>query len=527
MMTETIGQRLKKAREYLNLTLEKAEEATHIRLQYLQGLEMDDFSSMPSPVQGRGFLRNYAEYLGLDLDAIIEEIRQAEEPAAETEPEVVFEGDEIVETVPIEEKANQGIEKDAADLDEESRQSPGQTGIQSLDSELKTEEAIESRPIPEPSPMDEAESIPEMETGSGIWHVVVKNWFAGWKWITSRLKKKPRLDLEVRVDVAEVVETPILDQNQESSQVIFNSIGEQLFTRRTMLNLTLDEIERHTKLRAFFLRSLEEGRMEDLPSPVQTRGMLNNYAKFLDLDVDALLFRFAEALQAQHRERHPEKPARARNQPIIPEKMPFWRAFIAGDLLFGIGTVLFMVILSIWGISRIIDLQREQAANVEPTAPSIAEVLIEPAGSETQPATIEALDTPQPEFPEGTLTIPTQALNVPVQVNIVVVERTYLRVLVDGDVEFDGRVIPGNAYPFEGQESIEVLAGNAAALRLIYNQNDLGLLGRFGQLVHFIYTSEDVITPTPFIPPTVTNTPFVTSTPSQTPSPTVTPTTEE
>ena len=255
--------------------------------------------------------------------------------------------------------------------------------------------------------------------------------------------------------------------------------------------------------------------------------MLNNYAKFLDLDVDALLFRFAEALQAQHRERHPEKPARDRNQPIIPEKMPFWRVFIAGDLFFGIGTVLFMVILSIWGISRIIDLQREQAANVEPTAPSIAEVLIEPAGGETQPATIEVLDTPQPEFPEGTFAIPTKAFNVPVQVNIVVVERTYLRVLVDGDVEFDGRVIPGNAYPFEGQESIEVLAGNAAALRLIYNQKDLGLLGRFGQLVHFIYTSEDVITPTPFVPPTATNTPFVTSTPSQTPSPTVTPTAEE
>ena len=255
--------------------------------------------------------------------------------------------------------------------------------------------------------------------------------------------------------------------------------------------------------------------------------MLSNYAKFLDLDVDALLFRFAEALQAQHRERHPEKPARDRNQPIVPEKMPVWRAFIAGDLFFGIGTVLFMVILSIWGISQIINMQREQAVDMEATAPSIAEVLIEPIGSETDPATYIADNTQQPELPERTLTIPTQELNVPVQVNIVVVERTYMRVSVDGDVEFDGRVIPGNAYPFEAQENIEVLVGNAAAVRLIYNQKDLGLLGSFGQLVHFIYTSDDVVTPTPFIPPTATNTPFVTSTPTQTPSPTTTPTSEE
>ena len=520
MKPETIGQRLKKAREYLNLTLEKAEEATHIRLQYLQALEADDFSSMPSPIQARGFLRNYAGYLELDLDAIIEEIRQADGPETETEPEVVYEGDEIVQTEPVEEKANEVIEKDLSDQDEESRQKE----IPRLDRNFETKEAVETPLDTEPSPIDAAGSIPEMESGSDIRQVVVKNGFAGWKWITSRLKRKPKLVIEVSDDVAEVAETPVVDQNQESSQVIYNSIGEQLFIRRTMLNLTLDEIERHTKLRAFFLRSLEEGRMEDLPSPVQTRGMLSNYAKFLDLDVDPLLFRFAEALQAQHRERHPEKPARDRNQPIIPEKVPVWRAFIAGDLLFGIGTVLFMVILSIWGISRIIDLQREQAANVEPTAPSIAEVLIEPLGSETEPVPNDVFETPQSEFPEETLTIPTQSLNVPVQVNIVVVERTYLRVLVDGIVEFDGRVIPGNAYPFEGQESIEVLAGNAAALRLIYNQNDLGLLGRFGQLVHFIYTSEDVITPTPFIPPTATNTPFVTSTPSQTPSPTPSPT---
>ena len=67
-MAETIGQRLKKAREYRNLSLEKAADATHIRSVYLRALEADDFSTMPSPVQARGFLRNYAQYLNLDLD---------------------------------------------------------------------------------------------------------------------------------------------------------------------------------------------------------------------------------------------------------------------------------------------------------------------------------------------------------------------------------------------------------------------------------------------------------------------------
>jgi cytoskeletal protein RodZ len=45
-------------------------------------------------------------------------------------------------------------------------------------------------------------------------------------------------------------------------------------------------VERHTHLRAVFVKALEEGAFDKLPSPVQTRGMLSNYATFLDLDVD-------------------------------------------------------------------------------------------------------------------------------------------------------------------------------------------------------------------------------------------------
>src|ERR1041384_3238377 len=74
-MTHTIGQRLKTQREGKRLTLEKVFEATRIRVQYLQALETDDLSVLPSPVQARGYLRNYAEYLGLDVEQMLEEMR--------------------------------------------------------------------------------------------------------------------------------------------------------------------------------------------------------------------------------------------------------------------------------------------------------------------------------------------------------------------------------------------------------------------------------------------------------------------
>ena len=76
-MPESIGQRLKQTREARYLTLERASEDTRIRILFLQALEADDYSVIPSAAQGRGFLRNYAEYLELNIDEMIAEIQRS------------------------------------------------------------------------------------------------------------------------------------------------------------------------------------------------------------------------------------------------------------------------------------------------------------------------------------------------------------------------------------------------------------------------------------------------------------------
>ena len=81
-MTETVGQRLRAARESQKLTLEKAAAATRLRVHHLQALEADDYSVMASVAQGRGFLRLYADYLGIDLEQVIREARHEPTPPA-------------------------------------------------------------------------------------------------------------------------------------------------------------------------------------------------------------------------------------------------------------------------------------------------------------------------------------------------------------------------------------------------------------------------------------------------------------
>ena len=65
-MTEFSGSELKRKREEMRIPLEQVASATHIRLSILQDLEDEEFAELSSNAQIKGFLRLYADYLGLN-----------------------------------------------------------------------------------------------------------------------------------------------------------------------------------------------------------------------------------------------------------------------------------------------------------------------------------------------------------------------------------------------------------------------------------------------------------------------------
>ena len=321
-----------------------------------------------------------------------------------------------------------------------------------------------------------------------------------------------------------VIESP---DSGKSSQEIFGDIGRQLEERRKALSLTIEEVERHIHVRAPFLRALERGALDELPSPVQTRGMFVNYAGFLDLDVDSLLLRFADGLQERHRERHPQKPSRGR--PIkVNDKVPPLSTFIAGDLLIGGGMIILLILFTIWGVGRVVVMRAQFYPQV--TAPAISNILAVtslPAVSQQVTVIPAAQATALPFTPLATSITATLPANVNVELNIIAVERTYMRVIVDGKIQFDGEAVPGTAYPYEAKNQVEILVGSASGLSITYNGNNLGLMGTFGQVVDNIYTAHGVATPTATPLPSGTATPRFSPTPTITPSFTPTPTTGE
>jgi transcriptional regulator with XRE-family HTH domain len=71
---------LRNARQKQQISLDQASTATRIKPLFLEALEEGDYHLLPGPAYVTGFLRNYAQFLGLQPDEIVQEY-YAEQPS--------------------------------------------------------------------------------------------------------------------------------------------------------------------------------------------------------------------------------------------------------------------------------------------------------------------------------------------------------------------------------------------------------------------------------------------------------------
>jgi cytoskeletal protein RodZ len=287
--------------------------------------------------------------------------------------------------------------------------------------------------------------------------------------------------------------------------------------------------------------------------------MLNNYAHFLSLDADALLSRFADGVQARREERlaleAPQTPARpARKKPAVdakeegneekeqpPSRFARLRRYLTADVLLGGSAILILLVFIFWGSNAVLSMNKA-AKQPEATGPSIADVLLtsgapsqvaefapNATGEASTPIAVEAETAAPPAASASDQITPTSSIptsNAPLQVYIVAKGRAWMRVTVDGKLTYQGRVTAGGAYTFTGSNQINLITGNAAALQVFFNQQDLGALGLSQEVVNRVFTLEGALIPTATSQPTATTTPSPTATqiPTRTPIIPATPT---
>lgn len=67
----SFGEELKRERELRAISLREVAEATKVNIRYLEAMERNDFEHLPGGVFNRGFVRAYAQYIGVDPEATV------------------------------------------------------------------------------------------------------------------------------------------------------------------------------------------------------------------------------------------------------------------------------------------------------------------------------------------------------------------------------------------------------------------------------------------------------------------------
>jgi cytoskeleton protein RodZ len=86
-MSETIGEKLRLAREARGIALRDISEQTRISIRYLEAIETDDYKRLPGGIFNRSFIRAYAKFIGYDEHQALEDYTRTLRERGESDDE--------------------------------------------------------------------------------------------------------------------------------------------------------------------------------------------------------------------------------------------------------------------------------------------------------------------------------------------------------------------------------------------------------------------------------------------------------
>ncbi len=454
-MFKDAGKIIRDARERQGIRLEKVSSDLHIRITYLQAIENGRSEILPSPVQGRGFVRMFAYYLKLDPESVL----------------AVWDSPLPNETPPVESETapepTANVSKRPGAIWKKLRKKPDESHI----------------PVPSAEPTSPAQSIYDQ--------------------IGAQLRERremlglTREDAEaytnVRADYLERLEEGKFNELESSVQArgILNSYANflNLDTETVMIQFA-NALQLQSAARIFPAKNIKKtpqvrkaGRLSRFFTPDLFIGATVILAVFF-LAIYSLItipaYREKEALKETEVQAYVQLAqtgfVSATVTPPPPTAIPTAEALNSGALI----DENLPEPESLVGVSDL-----DEAENVEPVL--------------TDTPTLAPLDG---------------AVQILIESN----QRAFLKVTTDGTVVFIGRSEPARTYAFSGNQIIEVETGNASAFRIQYNNRNLGSLGGYGEVKKIAFSEGFIQTSTPVLSPTPTATIEPTGTAPSSPS---------
>ncbi|MBK8903682.1 MAG: helix-turn-helix domain-containing protein [Anaerolineaceae bacterium] len=295
---------------------------------------------------------------------------------------------------------------------------------------------------------------------------------------------------------------------------MIDELGHILREARETKGFTLREVQDKTRINSRFLEALEMGDFDRLPTPTHVRGFLRNYARFLGLDPDPLLERY-ELGQSQRPKRRQQAVIVDTTKPVgpaleaPPDNHPFFdpvnmevdtayqRSSGGGESILRIVIIIALIGLLYLAGQRFLPLilgQEDRTAEfTEAINGAVQSVLNRETATPEATATEEVgpssviLPTGRNDIPLGDPTpTPTRpalpATMETIEVEIIILERAWMEVTVDGNVLFTGIARPTDPpYEWTANEEVRINTGNAIGVSVTINNVPLGPLGGRGE----------------------------------------------
>ena len=265
-------------------------------------------------------------------------------------------------------------------------------------------------------------------------------------------------------------------------------IGDILRKEREKQKLSIQDVEQGTSIRAVYIDALEKGEYDKLPGEVYAKGFIKNYGNFLELNGEDLVRQFIKEITPVVTEPEIPKDDDSNSESKIAAKsisQKFQAALqINSDEDSDSKKYIFVAVAGIFiligGLFYGFSGSDNETAEVTTAETKTVETQQVAPAEQPQPASV-------------TENVTVAQTPTPPPVNDVNLQATFsddcwTRVIVDGAMVYEGMINAGQTFDWKGNENINLLLGNAGAVQIVKNGQNVGSLGEDGDVVERTFT---------------------------------------
>lgn len=272
----------------------------------------------------------------------------------------------------------------------------------------------------------------------------------------------------------------------------FTPLGAKFREAREARELSLQQVEKQTRIRLKYLQAIESGHFQLIDTPIQLQGFLRQYARTLGLDENSIIAEYQDALHGRKRRKKSTTPQpRPVNPSIVNVPGPDPTIFTARQTRrFKTGAAVLLSIALTAAIIGGIVLTLNDLTHA--TLPSAADNQIEVLDQSSSRITA----TPTPPIVATPINTPVINPSDGLIVRLSVEQRLWVRITSDGVIVFEGMLLPDYIAEYTATNELNVRTSNAAGLRLYVNNQPYSL-GTERITAEQTFTRQGILTPTP------------------------------